>query len=335
LIDRIGKQYQPIGHLMADEIRPGWELLYEDGKSATDDNWAKRLAGNESITMNLELKWKPLQLPPPPGNYTAPQGGPSTSQNTLSPYGVAYLGYGTSSYGGAAMTPSSYNPQNAPQQYIPGQYSTPGYMESSAPLQFPPPPPSTESDVSAKNLPTPKGIENELQELKELIEKTMKLREELENPKPSEELLLQAAELARLENELELQEKADEQKSSKEYQEMMEKANRARLAAESVEEIRRQSLKGFSPVRFTDCLGRYYTIPYGSCMKWLACVHTPIFTSSTNKICRIYRHLSRKRSGNLRGTKPRWWGAITTNLVSMTRLLCHRVGHIWLSPDGL
>jgi hypothetical protein len=60
LIDRIGKQYQPIKDLMADETRPGWELLFEDGQPATDDNWAKRLAANDFITMNLELRWKPL-----------------------------------------------------------------------------------------------------------------------------------------------------------------------------------------------------------------------------------------------------------------------------------
>ena len=289
---------------MADETRPGWELLYDDGKPATDDNWGERLAGNDSITIILELKWKPLQLLPPPGNSSAPPVVPSTSQNTLLRYGVTYPGYAASSYGGAAMAPSSYNPQYTPQLYIPGQYPMSGYPGSSAPLQFPPPPPSTESDASSKNLPTPKNIENELQELKEWIEKTVKLREELENPKPSEEVLRQAAELARLENELELQRKAEEQRSSKEHQERMEKADRARLEAESVEEIRRQSLKDLSPIGFTDCLGRYSTIPYVSCMKWPACFHTPFFTSSTNVICRIYKHLSRKRSGNLTDTRP-------------------------------
>lgn len=261
---------------MADETRPGWELLYEDGKPATDDNWGKRLAGNDSITMNLELKWKP-----PPGSSSAPQGVPSTNQNSLSPHGVTYPGYGTSSYGGAAMIPSPYNPQYTPQQYIPGQYPMPGYRGPLA-SQLAPAPPSTASDASPKNLPTPKNFENELQELKELIEKTVKLREELENPTPSEEQLRQAAELAGLEHELELQQKADEQKDSKEYHEKMEKADRARLEAESIQEIRRQSLKDLSPIGFTDCMGRYYRIPYGSCMKWLACVHDTILTSSTN-----------------------------------------------------
>jgi len=320
---------------MADENRQGWELIYEDGKPATDDNWGKRLAGNDSITMNLELKWKPLQLLPPPGSSSAPQGATSTTQNTLSPYGLTYPGYATSTYGGAAMTPSSYNPQYTPQQYIPGQYTMPGYPGTLTPSQIPPAPPSNASDASTKNLPTAKSMENELQELKELIEKTVKLREELENPTLSEELLRQAAELAVLENELELQRQADELKDSKEYQEEMEKADRARLEAESIEEIRRQSLKDLSPIGFTDCVGRYYTIPYGFCTKWLACVYTHILTQFTNSICRIYRHSSKKRSGNLTGTRTRWREIITTISGSMMRLLCLRAGHIWSSPAGL
>lgn len=213
---------------MADETRPGWELLYDDGKPATDDNWGERLAGNDSITIILELKWKPLQLLPPPGNSSAPPVVPSTSQNTLLPYGVTYPGCAASSYGGAAMAPSSYNPQYTPQLYIPGQYPMSGYPGSSAPLQFPPPPPSTESAASSKNIPAPKNIENELRELKELIEKTVKLRDELENPKPSEELLRQAAELDRLETELELQRIVDEQRRNNEHLETMKKGYRER-----------------------------------------------------------------------------------------------------------
>ena len=88
---------------MADETRPGWELLYEDGKPATDENWGNRLAANDSTTMDLELKWKPLQLLPQTGSSSAPQVAFSTSQNSLSPFGVTYPGYGNSSYGGAGM----------------------------------------------------------------------------------------------------------------------------------------------------------------------------------------------------------------------------------------
>jgi len=270
---------------MADETRSGWELLYEDGKSATDDNWAQQLAGNDSITMNLELKWKAFQLLPPPGTSGAPHGAPSTSQNTLSPYGVAYPGYGNSGHSGTAMKPSSYKPQYAPQQYVPGRYTMPGYPGPSALSQPPHAPPSTASDGSSKRLLSPEAFDNDLQELKDLIEKTAKLRVELENPTLSEELLRQAAELADLETELELQRKAEEQNHATESQENMVVVDPARREAESIEELRRESLRAFSPIDFTDCVGRHYKIPYVSCMNWLACfislfLHHPLIQSA-------------------------------------------------------
>jgi len=51
---------------MRDGIQPwGWVLLLDDQETATDSNWALKLAANELLTMNWVLQWKLPELPLP------------------------------------------------------------------------------------------------------------------------------------------------------------------------------------------------------------------------------------------------------------------------------
>jgi hypothetical protein len=145
-------------------------------------------------------------LPPPPGPRVT-QGPLSTNQNSLSPFGVPYPGYGVPSYGGAATAASSYTPQ----QFLSSQYSLPYHQPYLTPSYPPPGPPSTESDVShPQNL----ALEEKETELEDLIKKIAKLKGELLNWKPSGQLLYQAEKLARLEKDLDLQRIIDEERAA-------------------------------------------------------------------------------------------------------------------------
>jgi hypothetical protein len=253
---------------MASESRPGWQLIFEDGQLATADNWAQRLATKDSIYINLELRWESQDFIPQslgPGIGPGPQ--PAT-KNALSPFAISHPRYGTSSYGGAASTPSPYPLQSVPhtpQPYISGLHSFPGsqpYM-----IQYPPPAPRS----AGSDIPHPKRLTLEIKEteLRELVEKMAKLRDELLNGRPSEQQLQQAEKLARLEAELRFQRRADEERAAIAARRTdMEREAQKREEAEKEIELRRQALKELDPVEFTDCLGRYFRLPYMYCMDW-------------------------------------------------------------------
>jgi len=262
---------------MAGDSHPGWQLLFEDGQLATGDNWAKKLADNDSISMNLELRWQSqdfISQPPGPVVAQAPQ---SANQNALSPFAISYPGYGTSSYGGAVPPPSSYPlPPSSytPQPFIPGPYPLPGphpYLIPSDPAA----PPSAISDA-----PPTKRLTLEIKEteLRELVDKMAKLRDELLNGRPSEQLLQQAEKLARLEAELHLQRRADEERAAiAAHRADMEKEARKRDQVAKEAELRHRALKELSPVEFTDCLDRYFKLPYIYCMNWPVMDFNPLF----------------------------------------------------------
>lgn len=282
LLDRIGKQYQPIVNMMAEDTRPGWELVFEDGQPATDDNWAKRLAANNLITMNLELRWKsPLLLPPPPGpgGYKGPL---STTQTALSPFGVSHPGYGpygvipNSSFGGLTPNPFSYTPQS----YTPGSYPQLGYPASYMATPYPvPAPPSSVSDVSRPARTTqPKLLKSKEDELEELIEKTDKLKAKLSGQDLSEAQVKDIAYLAHLELELYKVEKSSLERAARARKEKAEREALEREVAERVEEVRQfrhQMLKELHPIEFTDCLSRYFKFPFVSCQSWPVCILYP------------------------------------------------------------
>jgi hypothetical protein len=262
---------------MAGESHPGWQLLFEDGQLATGDNWAKKLADNDSISMNLELRWQSqdfISQPPGPGVAQAPQ---SANQNALSPFAISYPGYGTSSYGGAVPPPSPYPlaPSSyTPQPFVLGPYSLPGPHPYLIP-SYPAAPPSAISDA-----PPTKRLTLEIKEteLRELVDKMAKLRDELLNGRPSEHLLQQAEKLARLEAELHLQRRADEEKAAiAAHRADMEKEARKREQVAKEAELQHRALKELSPVEFTDCFDRYFKLPYIYCMNWLVMDLNPLF----------------------------------------------------------
>jgi hypothetical protein len=243
LIDRISKQYQPIAPFMADSTRPGWELLLEDGEPATGDNWAERLAANDSITMNLELRWKSLPLLPPPPAASVHQGagyGPYAPTPTPGYSGATVTPSGYTGYGPYAPTPSGY----ASRPFSTGPYPQQFYQPYLATYYPAPAPPSTVSDIAHPARSTQeKLLESKKAELEELKEKTVKLRVELSIRDLAETRAKEAAEASRIEEE--------------------EKKRAAKL--------RPQELKELKPIEFTDCMDRYFKFPYISCLTWPVC----------------------------------------------------------------
>jgi hypothetical protein len=76
-------------------------------------------------------------------------------------------------------------------------------------------------------------------------------------------LLQQAEKLARLEAELHLQRRADEERAAiAAHRADMEKEARRRDQVAKEAELRHRALRELSPVEITDCFDRYFKLPY-------------------------------------------------------------------------